>query len=349
MDHLYIDNSVLGKICNPQFCDDNFAKNFDNTVFKNQRLPNNYKPIFTPFSIMEGIGLTIKIDQQIFVNHSLSDKIKNETNKANKEKKSNLVCEYWDYIEKRVFQQLEANKDFTLEHIRKLQEEKISHIKYPSIREKIKPFICYRQINDEKLKMIKQYIALDQLFSHNYRKDMEETFYHSMIFEMISLITHPVSQRTGIESFSFARVISKLWEFEIKLKKDEVFVKQNNDFLDKISKNLYYKGNKDLMDTELIHLAVIGQSNNEKNDPVCCYTCDDYEKIKDRVSVYKGLVRYYFKYCKRKFQKSNFDIDHYITAGKIAFCDSQSGNILDVLNVKEVNGIIDESGSLSYN
>ena len=71
----------------------NLLKVFDKAVLQNPKLPEEYTPLFTPFSLVEFIGLTIKTDP-IPADTSLSDKIKN----AKDEEKHILVHEYWDKL-----------------------------------------------------------------------------------------------------------------------------------------------------------------------------------------------------------------------------------------------------------
>ena len=336
MKQIYIDNSILGRVCNQIPCDSKFAGNFDNAVLQSPHLPNSYEPLFSPFSVMEIIGLTVKMDQ-IPVNQSLSNKIKNA---IDDNQKLDLVHEYWENIYKKFIGILDKDSRFTVKHIKKLQDKKISHIEDADIREKIKPFIQYDQIDQERLNIMKGWIAVDQVFNYNYREDVKPYIYNTLILKMVDFIMNRgYDQNKAITNFPFTRVISKVWnEHKFKLDKNDIYIKK---YLDKITKNIQYKGNKDLMDTELIHFSVVGKCNDNSNkkDPVYCYTCDSYEKIKDRVSVYKGLIKYFFNDFQKRCAKLlniDFDMDKYINMGKIILCDPYKGIFKDILDVNKV-------------
>ena len=123
-------------------------------------------------------------------------------------------------------------------------------------------------------------------------------------------------------------------------------IKNNKEYFNKISKNIHYKNNRDLMDAELIHFAVVGQPNDDNtNDPVYCYTCDDYEKIKDRVLTYKHMI-HIIEDDFKNFQKENpanleinLDINSNLIMGIIAFCNPDTGEISKILDIKQIPGI----------
>ena len=335
MAQLYIDNSVFTRICESY----EFAKGFDKTIQQNPKLPESYTPLFTPFSLIEYIGLTVKIDP-IPADISLSDKIKN----AKGEKKYDLIKKYWEQIYQKNLSIIDNDEQFTLKHIKTQQKEKISRI-HPDIdKEKIKPFIHYGKMNDNKVKDIKESIALDQLYNHNYKKTIKHDIYPYFIREMIgfNILNNQISTQKTI-SFPFSRIMSKLWNHMIYSNKNDDFVKNNKEKLDKITKNIFYKGNRDLMDTELVHLSVVGQPDDDnKKEPVYCYTCDDYEQTEDRVSIYKGLIAHFLNDCKEKFQDPEYDINNNLIMGIIAFCNPNTGQIKRILDVEKVTGIIEK-------
>ena len=341
MAQLYIDNSVLNKICNNLV----FAENFDDQILKDPNLPVRYDPIFTPFSLMEGIGLTVKMTP-VSVNHSLSDKIKNA---MDKEKELEIIYKYCDFIKEKVFQQFEKD-ECLLERIKSLQKEKILRINHSIDIEKVKPFIQYDRMNLNKIHDIKQYIALDQVFSHNYREDIKQYIYPFFIRELIGFIISSTNSKERSMSFPFTRAMSKLWEYTINLTRNNNFTDRHKKIITKISSNIKYKNNKDLMDTELVHLAVVGQPNNgNKKSLIYCYTCDDYEKTKDRISLYKGLVRFFLEGLKTEYQTKKIDMAQYVTMGKIIFCDPKDGMFLKVLDIKKVSDVMDDLNLLSKN
>lgn len=335
MAQFYIDNSVFGRICKSR----EFAEGFDKAVLQNPKLPKSYTPLFTPFSLMEFIGLTVKIDP-IPADDSLSDKIKNAKDSAYKQ--NSYLYEYLKQLKQKVLEQLDADERFTIEYIKDLQDEKLSYINDADIREKIKPFIQYGKIDNNELNKITAFIAADQAYNHNFREDIKKYVYSLIRIDMVDFILNNINQKSVL-SYSFSRVMSKLWDYLMKLNKDNDLIKNNREYFDKMTESMRYKGHRDMMDAELIHLAMVGQPHgkNEK-EPTYCYTCDDYEQTRRRVLGYKHIIEDVFKDF-RRYKPSNLeinlDINNNLIMGTIAFCDQHTGEISKILDVKQMPGI----------
>ena len=335
MVQLYIDNSVFGRICRSR----EFAEGFDKAILQNPKLPKSYTPLFTPFSLMEFIGLTVKIDS-IPPDISLSDKIKN----AKDIEQEPYLGKYLEQLTQKVLEKLDADRRFTIEHIKYLQDEKLSHIEDIDIRKKIKRFIQYGKIDNKELNKMKTCIALDQAYNHNFRKDIKDDVYSLIRIDMVDFIINNINRKSNkMPSIPFSRVMSKLWDYTMKSSKDNPLIKNNREYFDKMTESIHYKGHRDMMDVELVHLAVVGQphSKNEK-DSMYCYTCDNYKQTKDRVLVYKHIIEDAFKSFQRHKPsnlETDFDINANLIMGTIAFCDPDTGEVSGTLDVKQMPGI----------
>ena len=335
MAQLYIDNSVLGRICKSR----EFAEGFDKAVVQNPKLPKSYTHLPTSYSLMEFIGLTFKIDD-ISADDSLSDKIKNAKGIEQKP----YLDKYLEQLKQKISEKLDADRHFTIEHIKYLQDKKLSHIEDIDIRKKIKRFIQYGKIDNKELNKMKTCIALDQAYNHNFRKDIKDDVYSLIRIDMVDFIINNINRKSNkMPSIPFSRVMSKLWDYTMKLSKDNPLIKNNREYFDKMTESIHYKGNRDMMDVELVHLAVVGQphSKNEK-DSMYCYTCDDYEQTKKRVLGYKYIIEDAFKSFQRHKPsnlETDFDINANLIMGTIAFCDPDTGEILKTLDIKQMPGI----------
>lgn len=337
MAQLYIDNSVLGRFCRSF----EFAKGFDIAVEQNPKLPESYNPLSTPFSLMEFIGLTVTIDP-IPADDSLSDKIKNA---KSFEQKSQLMADYWEKLYKEILEKLDEDERFTIEYIKDLQDKKLSKISHSINIEKIKRFIQYDKINDDRLKEMKTFIVLDQIFNHNYRSKIKDDVYSCIRTTMVQSIVKNINQELNQSAltFPFPRVMSKFWNHLMRSNKDNDWIKNNREYFDKMTESMRYKGHQDMMDIELVHLAVVGQpyGKNEK-EPTYCYTCDDYEQTRRRVLGYKCIIEETFKDFERDKPsnlETDFDIKTNLIMGTIIFCNPDTGEILKTLDVKQMPGI----------
>ena len=118
----------------------------------------------------------------------------------------------------RILKIINEDGRFTVDHIKDLQDKKLLYIKDANIREKIKPFIHYDKIDDDKINTIKDLIALDHVHHHNYKNDIRHYIYGHYIIEMIGFIIQNHALEKKDYKFSFFSYYKQIMESPYRIK-----------------------------------------------------------------------------------------------------------------------------------
>lgn len=129
---------------------------------------------------------------------------------------------------------------------------------------------------------------------------------------------------------SFMRLGVRMWERLPSKKRRDLFKVDNQKDLAKI---FSVKSIGDLVDTELVHFAIVGKVIGGKRVPIEAFTFDDPKVIRNRIGIYKGVLRL----IKEKFEESKMDTSAFTSfcGGKVHFF-SNNGKFLETIKVDEV-------------
>ena len=311
---MYIDNGLREKI----FMDSELYEKFCNEIDGNSQLPDikGYKRRMTHFSILEAIGLTIKINDIPGIPSYIDKIIEAMGTNGQKEDPEKIVEIGGDYMVSLLSEyedKVSKDENFTKKNIKNLVDKKLSRVP-PQTRS------IYKEILDiddmgRFLEEVCTMVAFEKIQEHRHSEEIKK-YMHTLFF---SEMTHFF--RDNKKNFSFARSMYNWMEFAIK-KNDE----RN---LEKI-KRFRYKTSKDLMDTELIHLAVAGFYSG-KRKPVHCYTCDDGDITHKRILFYITSINFMFQESKEIQKSLPRDI---IVPGKVVVCKS-TGEISNIIDVEK--------------
>lgn len=109
--------------------------------------------------------------------------------------------------------------------------------------------------------------------------------------------------------------------------------------VERISKSLELKKARDLGDTDIVHLPVLGFSQDNVVHPVTVFTADPPQKIKDRIYVFKTLAAVIYDKLAEiaKLNPAPFPLLQPVH-GNVVLCDKDTGAISEVVDVETWNG-----------
>lgn len=181
-------------------------------------------------------------------------------------------------------------------------------------------------------------LALDFIQTYQYPPHLQDDVITTFIDHIVRMPSHGLN-------VSWARVIDPAW-------------KRNADDFERhglISKadrrkvrdeDYCFKRTTDMVDTEVTHYATVGWYFESQLHPVVCFTSDLVsEKIKFRIGLYKFLAGQIETFLTDKEKAGNALPFKRIplAAGRVAICDQQSGDILEVISVIDIaeRGVIE--------
>ena len=194
----------------------------------------------------------------------------------------------------------------------------------------------YKTFNKKNLSIIKEHLILDRIFNYDFKKQIKVDISSFFLYLILK-------QLVDNSNFPHTRILNKIYEFVIKKNENELNQRQKECINKIITKSRYH--GKDLMDTELIHFATIGYYCNGKRFPVNCYTLDNYNKLRERVSLYKSSLKGILDFVMQNEEKSEREKiekirSHHFIPGKI-ICFDRNIKHVKTLSVEKIP-IIDE-------
>lgn len=184
-----------------------------------------------------------------------------------------------------------------------------------------------------------------RVFVEDFTKDrFEEHVYHHLAYDYVSKYKYPSNiENSVVGSFlldifkgpfsgwniSQARLLEFSWDAKVKsiLLRNGKITEEN--CLKLKNDGYFFKANSDLVDTELIHLSVMGCLIGNRLAPVVCFTTDPLEKVKFRLWLYKQNV----SFLARNFPKEAKSLN--VSPGIVCVCSEKTGEIIEVIEVQK--------------
>jgi hypothetical protein len=313
---VFLDNNFYRRLCTTK---DGFALQRWITsmqaseVLTRVFLKGQVKPYVTPFSMLEGLGITVPYPD-IELPRSL-------------QKTAHTALEQFDFVDaeaKKYFAGLEA---LTVEYFTKRFQEQ-SKYTHPSSKA-IERMHIESGLRDAALphKLITA-LSFDYVVKYQYSRETRKALRGFIFVHWLFL------QDSMLSSLSKYRLAKSIW--------DDAFTEmQQTPSLRvagsaEINNLMSFKKHRDFVDTDLIHLAVHGYFDGVSYQRLVCVTCDDRDTVLNRVRAYKTLYNaclasvvensdMYSKYAQIKNQFAN---------GLILICN-QACEVVSLLDVSD--------------
>jgi len=167
-------------------------------------------------------------------------------------------------------------------------------------------------------------LALDRMLQFHYPESIVKKLHMGGFWLMLR-----DALRVGSNA-SFFRLVLQMWERLPVRKRRQLF---NIDNQKEFAKIFSMKSSRDLLDTELVHLASIGTMFKGKRVPVDAFTLDSPTVVMNRVIIYKGALQM----IREKFEESGLDASIFSSTqpGRVHFF-SPEGCLQTTINVNSV-------------
>ncbi|UML82899.1 hypothetical protein FH587_03040 (plasmid) [Leptospira interrogans] len=296
----FIDTNIFGKLIK----DKNYFEIFSLETKRYNDFPNLFSIYFTPFSILEYLGIKVKNP-----NIKYSSNLKKETIDA---EIIRIVNESYLYY----MSQVEIRREYILQ---------VAESAASFVDEKNFYFgsFCDYIVNHTTLKKdLALHLTANYIYNFRFPSNLRRFISAQLSYDLFRNNMLPYS----VSKF---RLIESDW--------DTQWSRFNNESEGRLSpydKALRLKANGDNVDCDIIHHAVMGFEDNRKTYPVYIFTADSPGIVIPRISVYKGLVRF-VDYWIHKTNAS--DAKYFIknSEGIIVFID-QKGKVIGKKNVTEI-------------
>lgn len=290
----------------------------------------------TPFSFIEAAGITLRA-----INRDLNNKIdfrplsKTEKgSKAEQEEINRIITILYDLY----FNQI--NNAFFLQkkYIKRKLWKSYNYVRknLPDLKKTYKQNYIDQLGGSSDIEWIHQSLVLDRILSHDFPKSLKE---REIIFNMITAIKFIQSRRNN----SFARAVFKFWNDYFHQKVVKGIRAQGSFRIDetdvaRINKALNLKPLKDLLDTDIIHLACVGRFTENEHLNVSVITCDSFEDTIIRVGFYKTAIVHMNSIMRDELKLNESII---CKEGWILISDIQTGAFTHIIEVAKVPPLFD--------
>lgn len=296
----YIDTNIFGKLIK----DKNYFDVFSIETNRNNEFPNLLPIYFTPFSIIEYLG--IKVQNPVI---KCSQNLRKTTIETEIER---IVYESYQY-----YSSLRA---ITKGNILQVAEHTASFIEKNNLY--FGAFCNYILTHRNLEKELALHLAANYIYNFRFPSNLRSYISATLSYDLFRNYILPYS----VSKF---RLIESEWDTRwTRLNKES-----EGKFLP-YDQALRLKANGDNVDCDIIHQVVMGFESNRKTHPVYVLTADSQKIIIPRISVYKALVRI----AQHQISKTNtIDAKYLITnsEGIIIFID-QEGKVIKEINVSEI-------------
>lgn len=268
----------------------------------------------TPFSIIEGIGITIP-QPEILIPEKLS------TVKKHKELVQYIKNEAEIYYSN--LNQINSEEIFLKAQIQsKYTNEKAKIIEEIFIHRPIK-------LNGFNNYLIES-LVFDFVCKYDFPKEIQKVVFSKYLIPTFFMNENITSR------FSKFRIIKRLWDNSYhKLLHETSYPKE---YINNLNNSMKLKKHSDYLDCEIIHFACIGDCLNGKYRPVFAFTGDNKETVINRIIVYKSMINLFLNIINENDYLLKKLIINDWKQGMIIFCnkDGSFNHSIDVSNIKAI-------------
>lgn len=268
---VFLDNGLLRKLIGPN--NEHILEAWHNYRQKVglKKSGTTTKYVITPFMLLEVIGV-------IPDPYKPSDATKNKINELSEDQSTDT-----EVIKKIVY-------DEALGYFSSLCQLTADKLKRKTREQKDYCSEKGRKVFDDMFQMamskpkfeeeLHQKLAFDAIYKYEYPSAVQKKMVGSFSVDVFRGVD-------GDWDISQARAAVKAW-----LALRETMLKiYSLETVDKIQSQIMLKKKEDYLDTELVHFGVVGKNYNGDLFPVHCFTCDDDEKIKRRIGLFKDFLK----------------------------------------------------------
>ncbi|EKR54597.1 hypothetical protein [Leptospira interrogans] len=296
----YLDTNIFGKLIK----DKNYFDVFSIETNRNNEFPNLLPIYFTPFSIIEYLGI----------------KIQNPVIKCSQNLRKNTIETEIERILYESYQYYMSLHAITKQNILQVAEKTASFIEKNNLY--FGAFCNYILTHKSFEKELALHLAVNYIYNYRFPSSLRSYISATLSYDLFRNYMLPYS----ISKF---RLIENVWDTQWTR-----FNKESEGKFLSFDKALRLKANRDNVDCDIIHQVVMGFESNRKTHPVYVLTADLPKIIIPRISVYKALVRIAQHQI---YQTNAIDKKYLITnsEGIIVFID-QEGKVIKKINVSEI-------------
>lgn len=337
--HLIYDSNFRGNILLSQGRYKKFRMDFDLHKAKYPQIHFFRLKTFlleTPFSFVEAAGLTLKAISRD-INHKIDFKPLKGTKEGSKDEQEELnkiVTILYDFYANQIQSAFFLKKKY----IKKKLWKSYDYVRknHPDLKEMYKNNYIDQVGGKGDIDWIHQSLILDRVLCHDFPSDIKEREMRSNLITAIKFIQDK-------RNYSFARAVLKLWNdyFHKKILRD-IKTKGSGSLTEddvvRIFKALNLKTHKDLLDTDVIHLACIGRFVENGHLKVSIVTCDGYEDTMIRIGFYKTGIFHLNAIIKDELKRDDLIV---CNEGWVLIADYNTGAFTHVIEVEKVIPLFD--------
>ncbi len=313
-----IDNGLLGHLCRKS--NEHAVDRFFNSLHRLAVLGKcRTDYITTPFILLEAIGVkgpsipTISIAKDILESKSVEDVKEDVFNHA--------------------LSHFSNHPNLSPITLRKRAQEQLNHSSDMG-KQLFHRSIGHKVQNQGFEDLIYKNLAFDYMYKFEYPLEAQRLIHASFAIDVHRALTN------GWEISQFRAARNSWKHLHSRVVKEKIFSDEN---LVQIQDSIRLENRADLLDTELIHYAVIGKLVGDALRPVDCFTCDKEEQIKHRIGLYKSFLKpvwdVFDKFSEEEIARlpfKRFDPAN----GRVFVCDSE-GNVISTIDVASISSIDD--------
>ncbi len=332
---MYLDSNVFGCFSQKHNCSGHKYYLFKNNINLNPKLPNTdgFLVSNTAFSEFEKMGLKRKD----FIDLNKLDTItaKCECTKKDVGKKDNGYDEYdiefinclYEAIKTEINNSGKLNLDF----FNKKYLERIKSLNHlpNKLRSELEQFYHHKDsetpIDDHVVEQWENVLILDILASLKPKESKKN--YYDLLLDM----AHTLKKRVNFP-FPVTRVAYNMMKFGNLDKR--LYQDKSSRELEKALKLITYRQNEDMVDAELVHVAVVENClpPTEGNIPYL-FTCDPIKTVLTRISYYKSCVKGWNDNFSKLYNKTFMDE---CKESWLIFLDKDNFGITHIINVQSI-------------
>lgn len=137
--------------------------------------------------------------------------------------------------------------------------------------------------------------------------------------------------------FPAGRFLKANWDllYQAELRKSKKEKRSIDAEMTEMNRSLDLGTSSDYVDTELLHLLLVGKFVNGVRRPVQVFTCDLEHKVRHRIAAFNLLLKFHSTKVQEETWQGNPLPVQMLRPGVVYFCDSNSGRIISHMNVAE--------------
>lgn len=345
--YILVDNSLIRAITKKNNGD--LYNNFINSLSTAGAFNNDSKLYFTPSGIIEFLGYG-KFQKNIATNE-LKTKIEPELKKSIESKNFNEILKLHDKLVSEILSQIYKSKEFDkktlfkkLENQKKYTNNELYQLVISNIRKLIKSKVGRKNLRYK--------LALDRSETYDWSSDIKDYIHSLYLARLVHSVEkkYSVSSVRGISKLGESFKNKKIKEFNIDKKVGSLSKQEYIKNLDEILRLSNLKKREDFLDSELIHISLVGFMDKSKNEKALISTSDSVEQILVRIALYKYFYIQGYNFSKEE----DIELNETLKQGIIIIFDnnlliSNDIKISYIIEVEKVDPIHDISCSVKIN